>query len=534
MNAFHKLSIKSKIWLTFVPSLVLSVVLLGIHLMGLTAPHHPVNATIAQETYKPVEPPAELISAMQKIQSELLPPLHGESDVNPEWRLLWFPADQAWQQLSAIYQWSMGDANRDWVARWQAGYEALEKSLTAILQEHSDMIPSELGEMVNNVLTSGQQVNQLWRGYHAQLIQHRQQYEQNVADQQLKLNQSNQELSVSSVVALTLSVVLTLWVLISVLLWVSYWRQVLRAGLTQAGIRLDHGDEFHWLLLAWKGRNQEQQHLVTALKHWEDYQLKLVDQVDVLQKAKVQANQWMQEQVQARDTVADRLSRLQEDVSEMSRLLDRSQGQVSGSLAQAQQGQQLVQQMRQAMTVFTKEINDIQSSIGRLVKDSQSVGQVLQAIQDISEQIAMLSLNAAIEAARAGEYGRGFAVVADEVRNLANRTQVSTDEIRRIVENIQSASEDVDAALNRSRHSHAEGVASTNQVADWLDPMTSSLSQAVADLEQGRGKVDRYKESLSGSLGAMAQKKQSQEEYDTLLTQIDGLRQQVLKRSRGP
>ncbi len=60
-------------------------------------------------------------------------------------------------------------------------------------------------------------------------------------------------------------------------------------------------------------------------------------------------------------------------------------------------------------------------------------------ISSISEQINLLSLNAAIEAARAGEHGRGFAVVAEEVRKLAVESSKIVTDIQTIIKQVYSA-----------------------------------------------------------------------------------------------
>uniref|UniRef100_UPI0030DA9AAF methyl-accepting chemotaxis protein n=2 Tax=unclassified Pseudomonas TaxID=196821 RepID=UPI0030DA9AAF len=140
------------------------------------------------------------------------------------------------------------------------------------------------------------------------------------------------------------------------------------------------------------------------------------------------------------------------------------------------EGMSVIGKTTSTIELLANEMNVAMQEVEGLANSSEKIGSVLEVIRSIAEQTNLLALNAAIEAARAGEAGRGFAVVADEVRNLAKRTQDSVEEIRQVIEGLQSGTKEVVSTMHSS-HRQAQG--SVEQVEQAV-AVLQRISQAVS------------------------------------------------------
>ena len=94
--------------------------------------------------------------------------------------------------------------------------------------------------------------------------------------------------------------------------------------------------------------------------------------------------------------------------------------------------------------------SEVSASMIRLQEKTREVEEIAGMILGISSQTNLLALNASIESARAGEAGRGFAVVADQIRQLAEQTKKSTEEITRIINELNENANQVVVSVEKS------------------------------------------------------------------------------------
>jgi methyl-accepting chemotaxis protein len=165
-------------------------------------------------------------------------------------------------------------------------------------------------------------------------------------------------------------------------------------------------------------------------------------------------------------------------------------------------------------------------SMGNISTSSQEMTGVIQIINDISDKINLLSLNAAIEAARAGDAGRGFAVVADEISKLADQTTSSIKSIDDLVrtneQEIVTGNKNVSQAIGKINSI----INDIDKIVEKITVISNQMNQQTIANQTVNENAEKVKIRSEQITNAMNEQKLAIEEISKTVGSINDLSQQ--------
>lgn len=173
------------------------------------------------------------------------------------------------------------------------------------------------------------------------------------------------------------------------------------------------------------------------------------------------------------------------------------------------------------MNNIQEGMGTISESIIKLSEHSQSIGKIIDSVNDLAEQSHLLAVNAAIEAAKAGDQGRGFVIVAQEMRNLAEQSKQATEQVKGILNDIQNSTSAAVMATERGSKAVSLGVTQSAQVSQSI----RSLSSGVANVAQAAAQISLSSQQQLVGVGqvtiAMGNIKESSNQHVEQMRQIE-------------
>ncbi len=238
--------------------------------------------------------------------------------------------------------------------------------------------------------------------------------------------------------------------------------------------------------------------------------------------------------------VAETVTTVDEVLQTASQAADRAKTVADSAMRAADVGATGKQSVMNTLAMMD-EVKDQTASIAETIlslsERAQAIGEIIAAVNEITERSNLLALNAAIEASRAGEHGRGFSVVAGEIKSLADQSKKATAQVRQILGDIQKSTNTAVLVTEQGTKSVHLAIRAANESGETISSLVetmdvaaraatqiaASASQQATGMSQIHQAMSHINEASNQNLAATRQSEQAAQDLHTLGTRLKAM-----------